>query len=293
VERGSAVAGESRRVDAWATAVLGEASTIEGVHRVGLALVEGGGRGLLFTSDDRVQDGRPDWCHIDSYDDVPLTATTRRGRLVAGMLDDLEPRYGDFARAKKAAGSVAIASIPLTAGGRVVGGCILYFATPQRFDARHCRQLVELGTVLGARLALSRRPVRREPPHLSTAHGFSATYEVPAELAGVPDARAFLRRTLSDWGLEDDVVDSATLCLSEIVTNALIHTDGGCHVQVTVQDGVLGIRVHDLGQSDAQQNPPAQDDLEIRGRGLQIVEALSARSGRDEAAAVSWFEVDL
>ena len=51
--------------------------------------------------------------------------------------------------------------------------------------------------------------------------------------------------------------------------------------------------MHDLGHADQPQHPPIADLLEIRGRGLQIVEALSARSGRDQAEAVSWFELDV
>lgn len=286
--------GRAGRVDAWALTALDEVAALDGVHRAGLAVVEGGGRRLLFTSSDRPHDGRPEWCHIDSFDDVPLTAATRHGRLVAGMLDDLESRYGAFARAKKEAGSVAMAAIPLTAVGAVLGGCLLYFDRPQRFDRRHCRQLAELGVVLGARLHTSQIPVRRDRRIPAPSSGGRAqTFEVAPELAAVPGARELLRQTLTSWDVDQDCIESAALCLSEMVTNALIHTDGGCQVQVQLVAGVLTVRVHDLGHADRPPHPPIDDVLDIRGRGLRIIEALSARSGRDENNAVSWFELDV
>ena len=285
------------RLDGWASTALAELADLDGVHRAGLAVIEGGGRRLLFTASDRPAEaagGPLEWCHIDSFDDVPLTAATRHGRLVAGMLDDLEARYRDFAGAKKESGSVAVAAIPLTRAAQVLGGCVLYFDSPQRFDARRSQQLVELGAVLGARLAWSRSPARRTP-RLSApvGQGRAATYEVPPELAGIPAARESLRRTLREWGVATEVEAAAALCLSEMVTNTLIHTDGGCQVQVHQLDGTLCVRVHDLGHPTSPRLRPVEDDLQIRGRGLQIVEATATRSGRDEVDAVSWFEIDL
>ena len=57
---------------------------LPGVARVGLALTEGGGRRLRFVAD-REGDAADelDWCHIDAYDDVPLTAVVRDGEPVA------------------------------------------------------------------------------------------------------------------------------------------------------------------------------------------------------------------
>ena len=281
------------RLDAWALTALDEVATLDGVHRAGLAVIEGGGRRLMFTSSDRPHDASPDWCHIDAFDDVPLTAATRHGRLVAGMLGDLEARYGSFARAKKEAGSVAMAAIPLTAPGAVLGGCLLYFDQAQRFDQRHCRQLTELGAVLGARLQLSRTGSSRREPRLAepAGPGRLETFEVAAELAALPGARELLRRTLRAWSLEQDVIENAALCLSEMVTNALIHTDGGCQVQVRLAAGLLSVRVHDLGHPVRAVSSPIIDEL--GGRGLQIVEAMASRSGRDDVDAVSWYELDL
>lgn len=286
--------GSAGRLDAWALTALDEVAALDGVHRAGLAVVEGGGRRLLFTSSDRPHESRPEWCHIDAFDDVPLTAAARHGRLVAGMLDDLEGRYGAFSRAKKEAGSVAMAAIPLATTGAVLGGCLLYFDQPQRFDRRHCRQLSELGMVLGARLQASRKPARRQPRLAVPGSGGRAhTFEVVAELASVPGSRESLRETLRAWDVNQDCIENAALCLSEMVTNTLIHTDGGCQVQVQLVAGVLTVRVHDLGLADRPLHPPIADVLEIRGRGLQIVEALASRFGRDEAEAVSWFELEV
>src|SRR5919112_865186 len=74
-------------VDTVASAALRELTGIPGVRRAGIALSEGGGRRLRFRS----SDGRR-WCHIDAYDDVPLTAVVRTGGPLLGALDDLRTR---------------------------------------------------------------------------------------------------------------------------------------------------------------------------------------------------------
>ena len=61
-----------------------------------------------------------------------------------------------------------------------------------------------------------------------------AFHEVPPDAAAVAAARRFLRHTLREWGVDDDTTDAAVLCLSELVTNALIHTPAGCAVRVNI-----------------------------------------------------------
>ena len=70
-------------LESVAQAVVRELVALPGAVRAGLALVEGGGRRLRF----RVSDS-DEWCHIDAYDDVPLTAVVRSGSPIVGALDD-------------------------------------------------------------------------------------------------------------------------------------------------------------------------------------------------------------
>lgn len=283
-------------LDAWALSVLDHLGGLPQVHRAGLAVVEGGGRQLLFTATERVDETSLDWCHIDAFDDVPLTMAVRQRTIVAGALDGLDPRFSGFARAKRESGSEAIAAVPLTAGESVVGGCILYFDEPQSFDADQRALLRELGRSLGERLAHSRRAARRRRRHaplVASAGDRHVVFEVPADLAGVPAARTQARLALLGWGVEAECIDNALVCLSEVVTNALIHTDGGCRVEVHLGHGVLTVWVHDDGAAGHVPSDEDGDRLQIRGRGLQIVEALTSRSGRDESASVFWFELDV
>src|SRR3954447_24174487 len=94
-ELGFALVG-ARDLDDVACLLLGGVAGWPGVARVGFALSEGGGRRLRFTSSDRLDDGGPDWCHIDAYDDVPLTLVVRTGESVLGPLDALAPRFDGF-----------------------------------------------------------------------------------------------------------------------------------------------------------------------------------------------------
>ncbi|MFL6021984.1 MAG: ATP-binding protein [Marmoricola sp.] len=283
-------------LDAWASSAFEQVAAVPNVHRAGLAVVEGGGRQLLFTATERLAEETLQWCHIDTYDDVPLTTAVRRGSIVAGALDALDPRFSAFARSKQGSGSEAIAAIPLTAGESVLGGCILYFDRPQSFDADQATLLRELGTSLGARLAHARRSSRKRVRHLppvDSASDLHVLVEVPADVSAVPTARAQARLAMLDWGLEVESVDNALLCLSEIVTNAIIHTDGGCQVELCLAGGVLTVRVRDDGTATTVSSVPGGERLPVRGRGLQIVQALADRSGRDEDASVSWFELDV
>jgi anti-sigma regulatory factor (Ser/Thr protein kinase) len=92
-------------------------------------------------------------------------------------------------------------------------------------------------------------------------------------------ARYYVRAALAQHNLGDYVDDAATVA-SELVTNATVHTESEsivlelCHLQ---DSGSLAIVV-----TDTSPNPPEkrdQADSAECGRGLQVVEALSARWG--------------
>ncbi|WP_405985768.1 ATP-binding protein [Streptomyces sp. NBC_00872] len=89
-------------------------------------------------------------------------------------------------------------------------------------------------------------------------------------------ARLELRKALADWGLSV-LEDSATLILSELLTNA------GVHAKVTPEQtietryfrssGALRIEVHD--GSEACPLPRVPDPEAVNGRGLFLVDALA------------------
>jgi anti-sigma regulatory factor (Ser/Thr protein kinase) len=116
-------------------------------------------------------------------------------------------------------------------------------------------------------------------------------------LASAAAARAFVRQVLEDDGLSE--FPDAELCASELVANAVGHTRSGLPggmltLQVTVTADGVRIEVRDAGTPDGAapavpaQRPPLDAE---RGRGLWLVEALSARC--KFGPGIAWCELDL
>ncbi|MFC5669359.1 ATP-binding protein [Streptomyces incanus] len=97
----------------------------------------------------------------------------------------------------------------------------------------------------------------------------------PRAHRSVPAARRFALETLAEWGYrgrEDDV----RVCVSELVTNALLHgvPPGRELSLVLVGDGPLvRIEVRDSGGGNPEVRDAAADDC--GGRGLRLVMALA------------------
>ncbi|MYQ53657.1 ATP-binding protein [Streptomyces sp. SID4941] len=113
-----------------------------------------------------------------------------------------------------------------------------------------------------------------------------------SDLPAVGEARGALREFLrhrSDPG----EVDTAELLLSELVTNALIHTRNGAAITVTSAPGRLRVEVRDFvtGQQPAPYVPNADDGT--HGRGLLLVQSLADSWGVTKQALgkVVWFEL--
>jgi serine/threonine-protein kinase RsbW len=106
----------------------------------------------------------------------------------------------------------------------------------------------------------------------------------PAAAAQIGEARRFLAGILGDLPAADDAV----LCLSELATNATVHSrsrdDGHFTVRVERHDQHLRVEVRDQGGPWSQ--PPAPDDQ--HGRGLLIVSSLATTWGRDGHPATGW-----
>ena len=284
--------------ETWARSALARLAGVPGVHRAGLALAEGGGRRLLFTASER-DDGRSvSWCEIDAHEDVPLTHTVRTGQAVLGSLDDLAVRYGAFTD-RQLPQTQALAFLPIFAGGHVQGGYGLFFDAPQPFDAPQLAELEDLGRRLGADL----RRVQRATTHASRSlagepvpeGALAATYSVAADPRAVAEARHLAVTTLTSWGVDEGTVSNAVLCLSELVTNAVIHTDAECEVRIVLDQGVLTTAVRD-GGSNVVVDPSrvTVDPLAVHGRGLQLVDAFSTRWGSqlDAVGMTVWFVLE-
>ena len=300
VVQGGARASAVRRLDvsAWARGALARLNELPGVHRAGLALAEGGGRRLRFTASERTNQDRVEWCYIDAYDDVPLTTAVRSGAPVCGALDHLDARYADFVDRQHDTATVAVAAVPLVAAGRTIGGFVLFFDRGQEFDALQRLELARVGEELGATLREAQRADASPPTDTSEeqAHPGAtvAVHAMAADPVAVSESRRFLRRTLESWGVDDETTDLAVLCLSELVTNALIHARTGCLIRAVLEQNTLTITVRDGGHPEPASTVPLDDPLQVHGRGLQLVDSLVARWGseRDSAGTTVWFVLE-
>jgi anti-sigma regulatory factor (Ser/Thr protein kinase) len=283
----------------WAQTALAVLSDLPGVCRVGLALDEGAGRRLRFTASDRDGRATTPWCHIDAWDDLPRNTAVRTAELVTGSLEELAGRYPDFVDRQSGTSARAVAAVPLPASGRVLGGFVLFFDEPQLFDAAHRRELALTGVELGAALWRAQLGERRPTtglPQVATPPGAQvAVHAVAPQPASVGEARRFLRGVLDGWGIDQDVTDTAVLCVSELVTNAVIHSHTDCSVRTVLEQDVLTTTVHDHGLREAASAEALDDPLRVHGRGLQLVEALAARWGYelDADGTTVWFVLDL
>ncbi|MDN0197779.1 SpoIIE family protein phosphatase [Streptomyces sp. S.PNR 29] len=94
----------------------------------------------------------------------------------------------------------------------------------------------------------------------------------------VRHARRFTRRTLRTWGVPERDMDAVLLVVSELVTNALVHTDGQVRLDLTRVGDRLRVAVAD--SSPRAPVRPASIGWEATGgRGLLLVEALSVAWG--------------
>ena len=101
---------------------------------------------------------------------------------------------------------------------------------------------------------------------------------LPAEVASTPRARAFVRAALGGI-LDADVVAAAELCVSELVTNAVLHagTPVGVHVTAVAD----GIRISVQDRSPVMPLRVRHSRTAATGRGLALVTAVSRSWGVD------------
>ncbi|MFE2481646.1 ATP-binding protein, partial [Streptomyces sp. NPDC059389] len=109
----------------------------------------------------------------------------------------------------------------------------------------------------------------------------------------VQHARRFAARALRSWGVEEEL-DVALLVVSELVTNAIAHTQGEVRLDLTLSADRLRIAVND-GSPRSPVKPASVDWTATGGRGLLIVEATTASWGSVPLSSGKqvWAEVPL
>ncbi|MEV7339791.1 ATP-binding protein [Streptomyces sp. NPDC093544] len=120
-------------------------------------------------------------------------------------------------------------------------------------------------------------------------------FELAAHPGSVARARRLTDAWLSGWAVCADTCDTATLVISELVTNAIVHTAGERVVcELHHDDDLVRIAVRDEGCAPGQPRPWPQRPEEEHGRGLLLVDAVCRAWGAQETGPglLVWAELE-
>ncbi|MET7519648.1 ATP-binding protein [Streptomyces sp. NPDC005480] len=122
------------------------------------------------------------------------------------------------------------------------------------------------------------------------ATAWDASWPLQRELTSASRARHLVTAQLGDWAL-DELVDTAELLVSELVTNALRHTQGPLRLNLRVRHSRLLCEVEDTEPAGPVRNvvdPDAEG-----GRGTELLDLLADAWGsiRTATGKTTWFEL--
>ncbi len=113
----------------------------------------------------------------------------------------------------------------------------------------------------------------------------------PSTPASAGQARRFVESVLEDGDL-DHLAYPATMLVSELVANAVLHTGTAIEVVVCPEPDAVRVEVHD----GSPQLPIRKhySNMSGTGRGLLLVERMASEWGSDRTAEgkMVWFELD-
>lgn len=111
-----------------------------------------------------------------------------------------------------------------------------------------------------------------------------------ADLRSAGGARRFVAEALTAWDCSD-MVDSASLLVSELVTNAVIHAHSDVELVVHLEPDLVRVEVID-GADEAVRRRDATSEAQS-GRGMALIEALASSWGIDTLLTGKsvWFEM--
>ncbi|MFE0702320.1 ATP-binding protein [Streptomyces sp. NPDC058872] len=110
-----------------------------------------------------------------------------------------------------------------------------------------------------------------------------ATVTLPSDPASVPMARRFVVEVLDGWGFDGaaDLADAIRLMVSELATNAVLHTFGQSPTFTVDVRWEREERLH-IGVTDSHPRWPRRLPAAVQqdnGRGLVIIRSLAAEAG--------------
>ncbi|SCD86883.1 Histidine kinase-like ATPase domain-containing protein [Streptomyces sp. ScaeMP-6W] len=123
------------------------------------------------------------------------------------------------------------------------------------------------------------------PPQGATAER-CCSFDVAAHPRSASEARRLTRERLAGWPVCPDTREAADLVVSELVTNAIVHTTSRritCELRSLREGECLRIAVRDEGHAGSGPRPAEGRPAEEHGRGLLLVAALASAWGALEA----------
>ncbi|MGW3141948.1 ATP-binding protein [Streptomyces sp. NPDC001139] len=108
-------------------------------------------------------------------------------------------------------------------------------------------------------------------------------FELAAHPGSPAQARRMTRARLNGWAVCEDICDTAALVVTELVTNALVHTASSLIV-CELHDGadLVRIAVRDEGCAPGAPHPSRARPEEEHGRGLLLIDSLCHAWGAHE-----------
>jgi anti-sigma regulatory factor (Ser/Thr protein kinase) len=102
------------------------------------------------------------------------------------------------------------------------------------------------------------------------------------------------RQLVAEWfspTLDGDELETATLLVSELVSNAVRHGRGAVVLQAELDEDRLLVDVIDAG-GGLERAIRERDFEDVEGWGLKIVDAAASRWGTHEGTTHVWFELE-
>ncbi|GAA2821359.1 ATP-binding protein [Nonomuraea rubra] len=119
--------------------------------------------------------------------------------------------------------------------------------------------------------------------------------KLPPEPRSVAYARRLTRATLAEWGVPPETIDDATLAVSELVTNAVVHARSPITFRLTRRPGGLRAEITDHGAL-VPPVPRRAGATATGGRGLALVGELADRwdveVNGEAGRKTVWFEME-
>ena len=167
--------------------------------------------------------------------------------------------------------AVAVAPTVLVLSGLGVLGLVGALASRLRQPSRHRTR-----SAGHARASEPPRPDRDTWPTPPWIRQWQST--PPPNAVGI--AREHLTPVLAEWDLGGEAGEPTLLVVTELLSNAIDHAQAPITLTVSSSGESVRVEVHDSAPGPPQLQP--FNPLARRGRGLQVVEALSTRWGWTE-----------